>query len=720
MKIVVLGLSITSSWGNGHATTYRSLLRELARRGHEIMFLERDRPWYAANRDLPNPAFCKTRLYTDVAQLRSEFTVAVAQADVAIVGSYVPDGVEIADWLCSTARGVKAFYDIDTPVTLAKLTRGDFEYLAPNLIPRFDLYLSFTGGPTLRRIEEQFGARRAQALFCCVDASAYRPIRVPERYALGYLGTYSADRQPALERLLLEPAHARPEERFAVAGPQYPGSIRWPANVERIEHLPPLEHPAFYGSQRFTLNVTRADMAAVGHSPSVRLFEAAACGVPVISDWWEGLDDIFDVEEQILIAEDAEDVLRLFRDLPDGRPRAIGRAARRRVLETHSSEVRARELEACLAQALQRKTRSQKSLVDRRGSFGPPAVAGHRTATALVAGGAGFIGSHLCEALVERGERVVCIDNFQTGSRDNVAHLCKRPGFILVDHDVTEPLPPLPAPDAIYNLACPASPEQYQRDPVHTMLTSVLGALHLLELARRTGARILQASTSEVYGDPETHPQPESYRGNVNPIGPRACYDEGKRAAEALFFDFHRAHGVRIKVARIFNTYGPRMHENDGRIVSNFAVQALSSRPLTVFGDGSQTRSFCYVSDMIGGLTRLMDSDDEVIGPVNLGNPVELPVLALARRILLLTGAASSIEFLPLPADDPQRRQPVIEQARSLLGWEPKVPLNDGLAATIDYFARRLARLGSASAPVSRSHVARASGVSPTSAASAD
>lgn len=310
--------------------------------------------------------------------------------------------------------------------------------------------------------------------------------------------------------------------------------------------------------------------------------------------------------------------------------------------------------------------------------------------TALVTGGAGFIGSHLCEALLRRGEHVICLDNFQTGKPVNVAHLRRHRRFALIEADITQPLSPDLAADRIYNLACAASPAQYQRDPIHTWKTSVLGALQLLELAERCGAKILQASTSEVYGDPDLHPQPESYWGNVNPIGPRACYDEGKRAAETLFFDFHRTRGVRIKVARIFNTYGPRMHEADGRIVSNFIVQALRGEPLTVYGDGRQTRSFCYVDDLVAGLLALMESEADVVGPINLGNPEELPVIAVARRILALTGSAAGIAFQPLPIDDPRRRRPVIERARTLLGWQPEVGLDEGLARTIRDFARRL------------------------------
>jgi UDP-glucuronate decarboxylase len=312
--------------------------------------------------------------------------------------------------------------------------------------------------------------------------------------------------------------------------------------------------------------------------------------------------------------------------------------------------------------------------------------------TALVTGGAGFIGSHLCEALLARGQRVVCLDNFQTGSRQNIAALLANRRFSLVEHDVTEPLPNDLACDAIYNLAAAASPAQYQRDPIHTMKTSVLGALHLLDLARRCEARILQASTSEVYGDPELHPQPEDYWGHVNPIGPRACYDEGKRAAETLFFDHYRLFRVPIKVARIFNTYGPRMQFEDGRIVSNFIYQALRGEPLTVYGDGAQTRAFCYVDDMVRALVAFMESPDDVTGPVNLGNPDEQSVLSVARLVLRLTGSHSPIDFQPLPTDDPKRRRPQIERASSLLDWRPTITLADGVRRTIGDFAARLER----------------------------
>jgi UDP-glucuronate decarboxylase len=302
----------------------------------------------------------------------------------------------------------------------------------------------------------------------------------------------------------------------------------------------------------------------------------------------------------------------------------------------------------------------------------------------LVTGGAGFLGSFLCERLVAAGHEVVCVDNYYTGRRRNVAHLIDQPNFELLRHDITFPL--YVEVDQIYNLACPASPIHYQRDPVQTTKTSVHGAINVLGLAKRTGAKILQASTSEVYGDPSVHPQREDYWGNVNPIGPRACYDEGKRCAETLFFDYHRQNGLRIKVARIFNTYGPRMHPDDGRVVSNFVIQALRGDPITIFGDGAQSRSFCYVDDMIEALIRLMDSPDDVVGPVNLGNPTEIAIKALAEQVIELTGSASRIEHRPAATDDPVRRRPDIDLARRVLQWEPRVPLPDGLARTIAYF----------------------------------
>lgn len=310
----------------------------------------------------------------------------------------------------------------------------------------------------------------------------------------------------------------------------------------------------------------------------------------------------------------------------------------------------------------------------------------------LVTGGAGFLGSHLCERLIAEGHDVLCVDNYFTGRKDNIAHLLGRPQFEALRHDVTFPL--YVEVDEIYNLACPASPIHYQFDPVQTTKTSIIGAINMLGLAKRVKAKVFQASTSEVYGDPTVHPQTEDYRGNVNPLGPRACYDEGKRAAETLFFDYHRQHKTRIKVVRIFNTYGPRMHPNDGRVVSNFIVQALRGEPITLYGDGSQTRAFCFVTDLVEGFIRLMATDDDVTGPVNMGNPHEIPVRELAERIIRLTGSDSTIEYRPLPQDDPTQRCPDITLARKLLGWEPTVALDEGLQRTIAYFARLLAERG--------------------------
>ncbi|KHK90238.1 UDP-glucuronic acid decarboxylase family protein [Novosphingobium malaysiense] len=309
----------------------------------------------------------------------------------------------------------------------------------------------------------------------------------------------------------------------------------------------------------------------------------------------------------------------------------------------------------------------------------------------LVTGGAGFLGSFLCERLLAEGYDVLCADNFFTGTRDNIASMLGHQRFELLRHDVTFPL--YVEVDEIYNLACPASPIHYQHDPVQTTKTSVHGAINMLGLAKRTGARILQASTSEIYGDPEVHPQREEYWGRVNPIGPRSCYDEGKRCAETLFFDYRRQHRLPIKVARIFNTYGPRMQPDDGRVVSNFIIQALRDEPITIYGDGQQTRSFCYVEDMIDGLVRLMETPDEVTGPVNLGNPVEFTMLELAEAVIELTGSSSKLEYRPLPQDDPRQRRPDISLARQELGWQPEVPLKDGLVRTVAYF-RNLMKLG--------------------------
>jgi UDP-glucuronate decarboxylase len=302
----------------------------------------------------------------------------------------------------------------------------------------------------------------------------------------------------------------------------------------------------------------------------------------------------------------------------------------------------------------------------------------------MVTGGAGFLGSHLCDRLLAAGHDVLCVDNFYTSTRRNITHLREHPNFELMRHDVTFPL--YVEVDRIYNLACPASPIHYQRDPVQTTKTSVHGAINMLGLAKRTRARILQASTSEVYGDPELHPQPESYWGNVNPIGIRSCYDEGKRCAETLFFDYRRQHSLAIKVARIFNTYGPRMLPDDGRVVSNFIVQALQGNDITIYGDGSQTRSFCYVDDLVDGLIRLMESEDDVTGPINLGNPGEFSIKELAEKVVAMTGSGSKIVYEPLPLDDPTQRQPDITQAMEKLGWEPGVALDEGLPRTIEYF----------------------------------
>jgi spore maturation protein CgeB len=344
VNVVFLGLAITSSWGNGHATNYRALLGALAARGHDVLFLEREMPWYAAHRDFDAPFVAK---YGSLRELRHRWRDPVAAADLVVVGSYVPQGVAVAEWVLRTANGAVAFWDIDTPVTVAKLEAGDDEYLSRSLVPRFDLYLSFTGGPLLERLERDFGARRACPFYCMADASAYRsPAADEERWLLGYLGTYSEDRQPALQRLLSEPARRLPERAFVVAGPQYPAELEWPPNVDRIEHLPPGDHGSFYGRQRFTLSVTRRAMLRAGWSPSVRLFEAAACGVPVITDPWPGLEDFFRPGDEIVVARTAADVVEALARTTFGDAAAIGAAARRRVLAEHTAERRAAELEA--------------------------------------------------------------------------------------------------------------------------------------------------------------------------------------------------------------------------------------------------------------------------------------------------------------------------------------------------------------------------------------
>ena len=304
----------------------------------------------------------------------------------------------------------------------------------------------------------------------------------------------------------------------------------------------------------------------------------------------------------------------------------------------------------------------------------------------LITGGAGFVGSHLCETLHKQGHSIICLDNFYTGRRENIAHLIDHPRFTLLSHDICYPI--FVEVDEIYNLACPASPVHYQNDPVQTTKTSVLGAINMLGLAKKLNAKILQSSTSEVYGDPQIHPQLENYWGNVNPIGIRACYDEGKRCAETLFFDYYRQYGVKIKVARIFNTYGSRMHPHDGRVVSNFIVQALKNDPITIYGNGTQTRSFCYVSDLVDGLIRLMESGETCTGPINLGNPGEFTVLELATKVLKLTGSSAEIHFLPLPSDDPKQRRPDITLAKEFLEWQPKISLDEGLERTVSYFEK--------------------------------
>jgi spore maturation protein CgeB len=345
MKVVILGLSITSSWGNGHATTFRGLVRELVRRDHEVTFLERDQPWYAANRDLPNPPWGATLLYGSVDELRERHGDAVRDADLVIVGSYVTEGVAVGDWVQQEANGIKAFYDIDTPVTLAKIARGDHEYLHPRQIRGYDLYLSFTGGPTLQRLEREFGSPRARALYCSFDPELYFPEPQPLAWDLGYMGTYSDDRQPSVEALLLEPARRHPQGRFIVAGPQYPGTERWPANVTHQPHLPPAEHRRFYNSQRFTLNVTRQDMIRAGWSPSVRLFEAAACGTPIVSDRWDGIETLLVPGREILLVDGTADVLEILQRFGEEERLRLAESARRRILGEHTAAHRAAELE---------------------------------------------------------------------------------------------------------------------------------------------------------------------------------------------------------------------------------------------------------------------------------------------------------------------------------------------------------------------------------------
>jgi spore maturation protein CgeB len=345
LHIVVLGLSITSSWGNGHATTFRGLVRELANLGHHVLFLERDMPWYASNRDLPDPGYCLTALYASLEELKAHYTEQVRQADCVLVGSYVPEGVAVGQWVIDTAQGLKAFYDIDTPVTLAKLKRQDYEYLHPGLIPQYDLYLSFTGGLILQVLEQQYGSPKARPLYCSFDPRLYYPETQQTEWDLGYLGTYSEDRQPPLEKLMLQAARQWPAGKFVVAGPQYPPSVSWPNNTQYIPHLPPEAHRRFYNSQRFTQNITRADMIKTGYAPSVRLFEAAACGIPIISDYWEGLETFFAFDTEILISHSTQDTLDFLQQVPEANRKAIGENARKKACAHHTAAHRALELE---------------------------------------------------------------------------------------------------------------------------------------------------------------------------------------------------------------------------------------------------------------------------------------------------------------------------------------------------------------------------------------
>lgn len=362
MRIVILGLSITSSWGNGHATTYRSLVKALARRGHDALFLERDVPWYTCHRDTPKPAGCRTELYENIGELKDRFFRDIADADIVMVGSFVPEGVAVGNWITRTAQGVTAFYDIDTPVTLARLERSDEEYLSRSLVSKYDLYLSFTGGPTLERLEREYGSPCARVFYCSADPDLYYPEEQPKRWLLGYLGTYSEDRQPGVERLLNGPARRLADSRFIVAGPLYPSKIEWPRNVERIDHLSPPEHRGFYNSQNWTLNITRADMTRAGWSPSVRLFEAGACGTPVLSDCWQGLEELFRIGEEIMVARTTEQATRILKDMPDAQRKAIGARMRARVLAEHTAERRAEQLEGYILE----RTRSMAGALTHR------------------------------------------------------------------------------------------------------------------------------------------------------------------------------------------------------------------------------------------------------------------------------------------------------------------------------------------------------------------
>jgi len=363
LNIVIFGLSMRSSWGNGHASTYRALIKALARRGHRVTFAERNVPWYRRHRDLTDPEYCSIELYDGLHEVAPRFASIVREADMVIMGSYVPDGVVLGDWITSRARGITAFYDIDTPVTLATLDAGTNDYIAAHLIPRFDLFLSFTGGPILRHIELPYGSPRARALYCAADLEFHAPLSQTAKWNLGYLGTYSADREKAFHELLIEPAMQLQQHRFVVAGAQYPEARRWPANITRMEHVPPEEHAAFYGSQRFTLNLTRADMVASGYSPSVRLFEAAACGTPIISDRWPGLESFFTPGEEILIAEQATEVMDILTTLSEERRRSIAAAALKRLRTSHSADHRAKALEEYYFDALESNRTAKEEVV---------------------------------------------------------------------------------------------------------------------------------------------------------------------------------------------------------------------------------------------------------------------------------------------------------------------------------------------------------------------
>lgn len=353
LDIVIIGLTITSSWGNGHATTFRCLVKELNNRGHKVTFLEHDKPWYAGHRDLPEPPYCQTHLYPSVDSLKQNFAEKVKNADMVIVGSYVPEGTAVGEWVNETAQGIRAFYDIDTPVTIGKLASGECEYISKELIPKYNLFLSFAAGPVLDYLEKELGAQQALPLHCSVDTDLYFPEEETERiYDLGYMGTYSLDRQPPLEKLMLDAARQWKEGKFIVAGPQYPETVQWPENTRRMEHLPPAEHCHFYNQQRFTQNITRADMIRMGYSPSVRLFEAAACGTPIISDYWDGLHTYFRFDEEILVSRSAEDTLRYLKGMPEDERKEIGNRARKVVLRYHTAAKRAEELEGYALQML--------------------------------------------------------------------------------------------------------------------------------------------------------------------------------------------------------------------------------------------------------------------------------------------------------------------------------------------------------------------------------